>query len=139
MKVAYPFFNNGGFLGIDKKGHQGLGKDKNTKRNHEAKGNRRSQSSTDSLFDAFSLFCAIILRSKNRKRIAKILNRKLSKGVNFYSGGKSGHNGSAKAVNQALNHQNSKIHDGLLQASQGRKACDFFYTAQAKANLFISS
>lgn len=59
-------------------------------------------------------FCSVVLRCKNRKGVAEILDGQIGEGVYFYCGGKGGHCGAAEAVYQSLNCQNPKIHYGLL-------------------------
>ena len=76
--------------------------------------------------DAVFPACAEILGDKRRKCIAKILNRHVGKRVNLHSHRERRHHGGTEAVDQSLYHQDSKIHDGLLDTRQHRKSGNLF-------------
>ena len=51
--------------------------------------------------------------------VAEVLGRHIGEGVNFDHGGEGGADRKAKAVDQPLYHQDTKIHNGLLNGGQG--------------------
>ena len=79
-------------------------------------------------FDALRLSCPIVLGNKDGKCISEILYGKIGKCINLHRCGKCCHGGSAKAVDQTLYSQNTKIHNGLLQTGKSRETGDLAET-----------
>ena len=74
--------------------------------------------------DPFFISRAVVLGDEGRIGVSKVLNRKICEGVDLYCRRESRHGGGAKAVYKPLHHEDSEIHNRLLQAGQGGKARD---------------
>ena len=113
-KVSGSLGNNGSFAGIDEDYHQVFRKEENEYGNQQAKCGGCQNGNAGSFADAFCLFCSVVLGDEQGIGVSKFLRRHIGDGVDLHSGGKGGHDGGAKAVEQTLNHQNAKVHNGLL-------------------------
>ena len=67
----------------------------------------------------------MILGDKQGKGIAKFLHRHVCQRIDFDRGGKSCHDRSTEAVYQSLDHQDTKVHNGLLQTGEKGVASHF--------------
>ena len=74
--------------------------------------------------DPFFISRAVVLGNEGRIGISKVLNRQIREGVDLYCRRESRHGGGAKAVYKPLYHEDSEVHNRLLQAGQRGKACD---------------
>lgn len=61
---------------------------------------------------------SVVLCSESREGVPEILYRHIGERINLYGCCKSGHDGCAEAVDKALNHEDTEIHDRLLDAGQ---------------------
>lgn len=59
--------------------------------------------------------------TKVEKAVAEVLHRHVGEGVDLDCGSKGCHDDSAEAVDQSLDHQDTEVHNRLLQAGQQRK------------------
>ena len=114
------------FLRADENLHQRAGEDTNHGAGRSAKNKRADHGAFDPLPDAVCFLCAVILGDKSGKCVSEILSGQIGKRVDFHSCRKRCHNDRTKAVDQALHHQDTEVHDGLLDTGQQGKACDFF-------------
>lgn len=122
-----------GCLGrVNKETHKLSCKYKDQNGDQSTEGDGRNDRSTDAFLNPFFFFYSVVLSNENRKCISKILYRKIGKGINFHGCCKGSHNGCSEAVDQSLHGQNTKIHNGLLQAGEGGEIENFFYTGHAK-------
>ena len=85
--------------------------------------------------NAIFFFGAVILSDEGGECVAEILHGHIGEGVDFYRGGKCGHDGRPEAVHQALYHQNTEIHDRLLHAGQQRKMRDLRHESPIKTHV----
>ena len=63
----------------------------------------------------------VVLRHKGGERIAKVLHRQIGKRVDLYRRRKCRHGHRPKAIDQALHHQDAKVHNGLLHTGHHRQ------------------
>ena len=89
-------------------------------RNGDTKQDGCENCRADAPADAVLLCGAVILGDEGGKGIAKILHGHVGEGIDFDCCGERGHNRDAEAVYQALHHENSEVHDGLLKAGEER-------------------
>lgn len=68
------------------------------------------------------LFRAVILRNEGGKRVPEVLHGGIGQRIDLDPRRKRRHNRRAKAVHEALHHQDAKVHDGLLHARHRGKA-----------------
>lgn len=106
--------------------HQWPGQNKNEYRNNKAKNKGNPNGDPDSFADTFVFSSSEILSDKSREGISEILNRHISKRIDFNCRSKASHNSRSKAIDQSLHHQYTEIHDRLLGTSQRRIGCNFF-------------
>ena len=95
-----------------------MGEDKYQTADEQTEQTGCSHGTSNSFADSFFLVGTIVLSNKCGKGVTKILYRHIGKGVNFYCSSKSGHYRGSKAVDKSLDHQNSKVHNGLLKTGQ---------------------
>ena len=69
---------------------------------------------------------AVILSDEGGIGVAEILHGKIGEGVDLDGGGKGCHDRRAETVDEPLDKKDTEIHDGLLEAGEGREICDLF-------------
>mgnify|MGYP000043152610 CR=1 FL=1 len=113
----------------------GLAKMKTNTDTRSAKNNSRDKCTANTPVDTVVTSGPEVLCNKGGKGVPKFLHGHIGEGVDFYRGGKCGHDGRPEAVHQALYHQNTEIHDRLLHAGQQRKMRDFRHESPIKTHV----
>ena len=90
----------------------------------DAEHSRSGRRAPDALTDALRLVGPVVLGHIGGERVAEILHRHIGKGINFDRRCKGRHDDRAKTVDQALHHQDAKVHDGLLDAGHNGQIQD---------------
>ena len=120
----------------DKNPHERSGKSDNKKGYQDRKSHTDQSRCPESFPLPVNLSCAAVLRNKDGKRISEILNREISKCVDFNSSCKCRHRNRSKTVHKTLHQKNAEIHAGLLHTGHTGQAQNIPQYTSVKSTFF---